>query len=234
MAMLELAGVRSGYGDTPILHDIDLTVDHGEVVGVMGKNGVGKSTLVKTVVGLLSATAGQITIDGTDVTDRDADDRARMGVGYIPQGREVFPKLTVEENLRMGETINADSDNLLYDEVYDYFSILEERASQQGGTLSGGQQQMLAIGRALVGNPDLLVLDEPSEGIQPSIVDQITEDIRAINRDLGTTVLFVEQNLGVVQEMADRCYAMERGRIVDELDEAALADEENIASFLAV
>ncbi|PSP46788.1 ABC transporter ATP-binding protein [Halobacteriales archaeon QH_1_68_42] len=232
--MLELAGVRSGYGDTPILHDIDLTVDHGEVVGVMGKNGVGKSTLVKTVVGLLSATAGQITIDGTDVTDRDADDRARMGVGYIPQGREVFPKLTVEENLRMGETINADSDNLLYDEVYDYFSILEERASQQGGTLSGGQQQMLAIGRALVGNPDLLVLDEPSEGIQPSIVDQITEDIRAINRDLGTTVLFVEQNLGVVQEMADRCYAMERGRIVDELDEAALADEENIASFLAV
>ena len=234
MAMLELAGVRSGYGDTPILHDIDLTVDHGEVVGVMGKNGVGKSTLVKTVVGLLSATAGQITIDGTDVTDRDADDRARMGVGYIPQGREVFPKLTVEENLRMGETINADSDDLLYDEVYDYFSILEERASQQGGTLSGGQQQMLAIGRALVGNPDLLVLDEPSEGIQPSIVDQITEDIRAINRDLGTTVLFVEQNLGVVQEMADRCYAMERGRIVDELDEAALADEENIASFLAV
>ena len=234
MAMLELAGVRSGYGDTPILHDIDLTVDHGEVVGVMGKNGVGKSTLVKTVVGLLSATAGQITIDGTDVTDRDADDRARMGVGYIPQGREVFPKLTVEENLRMGETINADSDDLLYDEVYDYFSILEERASQQGGTLSGGQQQMLAIGRALVGNPDLLVLDEPSEGIQPSIVDQITEDIRAINRDLGTTVLFVEQNLGVVQEMADRCYAMERGRIVDELDEAALANEENIASFLAV
>jgi len=234
VAMLELAGVRSGYGDTPILHDIDLAVDHGEVVGVMGKNGVGKSTLVKTVVGLLSATAGQITIDGTDVTDRDADDRARMGVGYIPQGREVFPKLTVEENLRMGETINADSDDLLYDEVYDYFSILEERASQQGGTLSGGQQQMLAIGRALVGNPDLLVLDEPSEGIQPSIVDQITEDIRAINRDLGTTVLFVEQNLGVVQEMADRCYAMERGRIVDELDEAALADEENIASFLAV
>jgi branched-chain amino acid transport system ATP-binding protein len=232
--MLELAGVRSGYGDTPILHDIDLAVDHGEVVGVMGKNGVGKSTLVKTVVGLLSATAGQITIDGTDVTDRDADDRARMGVGYIPQGREVFPKLTVEENLRMGETINADSDDLLYDEVYDYFSILQERASQQGGTLSGGQQQMLAIGRALVGNPDLLVLDEPSEGIQPSIVDQITEDIRAINRDLGTTVLFVEQNLGVVQEMADRCYAMERGRIIDELDEAALADEENIASFLAV
>ena len=155
-------------------------------------------------------------------------------INNIPQGREVFPKLTVEENLRMGETINADSDNLLYDEVYDYFSILEERASQQGGTLSGGQQQMLAIGRALVGNPDLLVLDEPSEGIQPSIVDQITEDIRAINRDLGTTVLFVEQNLGVVQEMADRCYAMERGRIVDELDEAALADEENIASFLAV
>ena len=234
MAMLELAGVRSGYGDTPILHDIDLTVDHGEVVGVMGKNGVGKSTLVKTVVGLLSATAGQITIDGTDVTDRDADDRARMGVGYIPQGREVFPKLTVEENLRMGETINADSDDLLYDEVYDYFAILEERTSQQGGTLSGDQQQMLAIGRAPVGNPDLLVLDEPSEGIQPSIVDQITEDIRAINRDLGTTVLFVEQNLGVVQEMADRCYAMERGRIVDELDEAALADEENIASFLAV
>ena len=134
----------------------------------------------------------------------------------------------------MGEHVNSDSDVTRYEEVYDLFPVLEERAGQDGGTLSGGQQQMLAIGRALVGDTDLLLLDEPSEGVQPSIVDQISEDIRAINDELGTTVLFVEQNLGVIQTMADRCYAMERGTIVDELTSAEIADEDAIASHLAI
>jgi branched-chain amino acid transport system ATP-binding protein len=233
MTLLELDGVTVGY-DTPVLREIDLAIEAGEIVGVVGKNGVGKTTLMKTVVGLLEPMTGTITYDGRDITGLAADERARSGIGYIPQGRDIFPDLTVEENLRMGEHVNADSDVTRYEEVYDLFPVLEERTGQDGGTLSGGQQQMLAIGRALVGDPDLLLLDEPSEGVQPSIVDQISEDIRAINDELGTTVLFVEQNLGVIQTMADRCYAMERGTIVDELTSAEIADEDAIASHLAI
>jgi branched-chain amino acid transport system ATP-binding protein len=234
MTLLELSDVTAAYGQTPILRDVDLAVEEGEIVGVMGKNGVGKSTLMKTVIGLVAAQSGEVVYDGTDVTDFDADERARLGIGYIPQGRDVFPDLSVEQNIRMGQTINDGSTGYLYDEVYDYFPVLEERATQDAGTLSGGEQQMLAIARALVASPDLLLLDEPSEGIQPSIVDQISEDMRAINEDLGTTILFVEQNLGVIRSMADRCYAMERGEIVDELGANALADESSIAEFLAV
>ncbi|WP_058992121.1 ABC transporter ATP-binding protein [Haloarcula sp. CBA1127] len=232
--MLELDEVSAAYDTTPILRDVDLSVDEGEIVGVMGKNGVGKTTLLKTVMGLLEPSEGTISYDGVDVTDASADERARAGIGYIPQGRDVFPKLTVEQNIRMGETIRSDSDETLYDQIYDYFPVLEERASQEAGTLSGGQQQMLAIGRALVSNPDLLLLDEPSEGIQPSIVDQISQDMQTINDDLGTTILFVEQNLGVIREMADRCYAMERGTVVDELGPSTIADEDAIAEYLAV
>ncbi|KOX94027.1 ABC transporter ATP-binding protein [Haloarcula rubripromontorii] len=232
--MLELDDVSAAYDTTPILRDVDLSVEEGEIVGVMGKNGVGKTTLLKTVMGLLEPSEGTISYDGTDVTHASADERARAGVGYIPQGRDVFPKLTVEQNIKMGETIRSDSDETLYDQIYDYFPVLEERASQEAGTLSGGQQQMLAIGRALVSNPDLLLLDEPSEGIQPSIVDQISQDMQTINDDLGTTILFVEQNLGVIREMADRCYAMERGTVVDELGPSTIADEDAIAEYLAV
>jgi len=232
--MLELDSVTAAYDSTPILRDVDLAVEAGEIVGVMGKNGVGKTTLMKTVMGLLEPSAGTITYDGEDVTAASADERARTGIGYIPQGRDVFPKLTVEQNIRMGESINADSSTTLYEQIYDYFPVLEERAGQQAGTLSGGQQQMLAIARALVSDPDLLLLDEPSEGIQPSIVDQISQDMQTINADLGTTILFVEQNLGVIREMADRCYAMERGEIVDEVGQSTLADEDAIAEYLAV
>ena len=234
MTLLELDDVTAAYDRTPILRDVDLAVGEGEIVGVMGKNGVGKSTLLKTVIGLLEPTSGTVTYAGEDVTAATADERARAGMGYIPQGRDVFPKLTVEQNIEMGTTINADSSARLYDEIYGYFPILEERSDQQAGTLSGGQQQMLAIARALVANPDLLLLDEPSEGIQPSIVDQISTDMRGINEDLGTTILFVEQNLGVIRELADRCYAMERGEIVDEVGPGTLADEDAIAEYLAV
>ncbi|KAA9395826.1 ABC transporter ATP-binding protein [Haloarcula sp. CBA1130] len=232
--MLELDDVSAAYDTTPILRDVDLAVEAGEIVGVMGKNGVGKTTLLKTVMGLLEPSDGTISYNGTDVTRASADERARAGIGYIPQGRDVFPKLTVEQNIKMGETIRSESDETLYDQIYDYFPVLEERASQEAGTLSGGQQQMLAIGRALISNPDLLLLDEPSEGIQPSIVDQISQDMQTINDDLGTTILFVEQNLGVIREMADRCYAMERGTVVDELGPSTIADEDAIAEYLAV
>jgi len=237
----------------------------------MGKNGVGKTTLVKTVMGLLGADEGTVRfkcenvtraeptaserlresvasrVRGSKVGDRIADrlvadggrqvtanQRARRGMGYIPQGRDVFPKLTVEQNLRLGEGVNVEAEKDLYDLVYDYFPILEERKTQKAGTMSGGQQQMLAIGRALVGNPDLLLLDEPSEGIQPSIVEQIGEDMQRINDELGVTILFVEQNLDLVQTMADRCYALDKGTVVDELDSDDLNDKEAVAEYLAV
>jgi branched-chain amino acid transport system ATP-binding protein len=232
--MLTCENLTVGYGDTPILRDVDLTVGEGEIVGIVGKNGAGKTTLMKALIGLLEPMSGTISYDGTDITGWTADRRARNGIGYIPQSRDVFPDLTVEKNLLVAESVNEDAEELLYDTVYEYFPILEERAGQNAGTMSGGQQQMLAIARALVGNPDLLLLDEPSEGIQPSIVEQIQADIPAINESLGTTVLFVEQNLGVIQAMAERCYAIERGTIVDELNADDLTDSDAIADFLAV
>lgn len=229
---LEIAGLSAGYDGTTILRDVSLTVEEGEVVSVMGKNGVGKTTLLKTIIGLLDPQAGTISYDGEDITEHSADERARLGIGYVPQGRDVFPGLTVEENLLIGESVGGEE--TLYDRVYEYFPILEERAAQMADTMSGGQQQMLAIGRALVGDPDLLLVDEPSEGVQPSIVQSITEDLVGINEEFGTTILFVEQNLSVIQGLADRCYAMDKGRIVDELDDRAVQTREELEAYLVV
>lgn len=230
---LTVSNLSAGYDGTPILRDVDCTVEDGEIVGVVGRNGVGKTTLLKSVMGLLEPETGTVEFNGTDVTAESADIHARTGIGYVPQGRDVFPGLSVEQNLLVGENI-GDSEETLYDRVYEYFPILEERADQDAGTMSGGQQQMLAIGRALVGNPDLLLVDEPSEGVQPSIVQSITEDLTRINEELGTTVLFVEQNLSVIQELAERCYAMDHGRMVDELDGEALADRDQLEEYLVV
>ncbi|PCR90448.1 ABC transporter ATP-binding protein [Natrinema ejinorense] len=230
---LEMTTVTAGYEGTPILRDVNCRVAQGEIVGVMGKNGVGKTTLLKTVMGLLEPDSGSVRYRDADLTDRSADARAGLGIGYVPQGRDVFPGLTVEENLLIGENVGS-GDETLYDRVYEYFPILEERATQDAETMSGGQQQMLAIGRALVGDPDLLLVDEPSEGVQPSIVQSITEDLARINEELGTTILFVEQNLSVIQSLADRCYAMDKGRIVNELDDTDIEDREKLAEHLVV
>lgn len=228
--MLAIEDLHASYDSTPVLRGVDLDVGEGEVVGVIGKNGAGKTTLMKSVIGLLEPDSGTIGFDGRDVTGEPADARARRGMGYIPQGRDVFPSLTVEENLRMGETIN-EGRGARYDAVYDYFPILEERRGQKAGTMSGGQQQMLAVGRALVGDPDLLLLDEPSEGVQPSIVSEMSATVGRISADLGTTVLFVEQNLSVIDALAERCYVMEKGRVVEELSRV---ERDAVASHLAV
>ena len=231
--VLELDGVDVSYGNTPILRGIDLSVEAGETVGIMGRNGVGKTTLMKTIIGLLSPTDGTITYQGEEVTGQPADQRAKLGMGYIPQGRDVFPDLTVEQNVRMGTSINEEKTDMI-PKVYEYFPRLDERRGQKAGTMSGGEQQMLAIGRALAGNPDLLLLDEPSEGIQPSIVQQITDDIERMSEELGVTVLFVEQNLQVIRELAERCYVVDNGRITTELGPADLRDQDAVAEYLAV
>jgi len=232
--ILSMDGVHVSYGNTPILRDIDLAIEDGETVGIMGRNGVGKTTLMKTVIGLLMPDEGTITYNGDEVTDLSADRRARLGMGYIPQGRDVFPDLTVHQNITMGLSISEHKSEKLVDDVYDYFPRLDERRDQNAGTMSGGEQQMLAIGRALAGNPDLLLLDEPSEGIQPSIVQDITDDIANINEEFGVTVLFVEQNLQVIRELSERCYVVDSGRIETELDATDLEDVDAVADYLAV
>jgi len=213
-AVLEVAGLRAHYGATPILQGVDLRIGRGEIVSLIGRNGVGKTTTMRCLIGQLRARGGSIRLDGRDVTTLASDARARLGVGYVPQGRDVFPRMTVAENLLVGELVGGRQGRKLLDLVYQYFPRLAERRTQLAGTMSGGEQQQLAIGRALVGNPVLMLLDEPSEGIQPSIVQLICDVLRSIRRDLGTTILFVEQNLDTILDVSERCYVMEKGRVV--------------------
>jgi urea transport system ATP-binding protein len=232
--LLELRDVVAGYGSGDILQGVTLSIGTGEIVATIGRNGVGKSTLMKVIIGLLSARSGTIRFKGTAITNLRADQRAGLGIGYVPQGREVFPELTVEENLLMGEGINEGKAAPRYDLAYEYFPILRERRRQLAGTFSGGQQQMLAIGRALVGRPDLLLLDEPSLGMQPSIIQEIGESLIRLNRDEGLSILLVEQNIGLISHIAQRAYAMNKGRMVASLTRDALQRREVLAEHLAI
>jgi urea transport system ATP-binding protein len=222
--VLEVRGLRSRYGATPILHGIDFTVGAGEIVALIGRNGVGKTTTMRCLIGLLPAAGGSILFNGDDITALSADRRARRGIGYIPQGRHVFPRMTVEENLMIGELIGGSRKSAV-DEVYQYFPILKEKRRQAAGALSGGQQQQLAIGRALVGTPALLLLDEPSEGIQPSIVQLICAVLRTIRDNHGTTILLVEQNMDTILALAERCYVIEKGVTTADIAPGAVSAE---------
>ncbi|MCS3928435.1 branched-chain amino acid transport system ATP-binding protein [Bradyrhizobium elkanii] len=215
--ILDVSELWAGYGATPILQGVTMLVSRGEIVGVIGRNGVGKSTLMRCLIGLLQTWRGTISFMEQDVTKLEADARARAGFGYIPQGRDVFPQMTVEENLQVGELIGGPGGKKLPELVYEYFPRLKERRRQAAGTMSGGEQQQLAIGRALIGNPSLMILDEPSEGIQPSIVQHICEALRSFRNELGTTIIFVEQNLDTILAIAERCYIMEKGKIAQSL-----------------
>jgi urea ABC transporter ATP-binding protein UrtE len=232
-ALLTVEGLRSGYGGKPVLQGVDLSVRDREVTAVIGRNGVGKSTLMKAVIGLLPTTDGTIRFNGSNIGAETPHERARRGIGYVPQGRDVFPRMSVEENLRVGLNISG-ARTADFESVYAYFPILKERRRQAAGTLSGGQQQQLAIGRVLVGQPALLLLDEPSEGIQPSIVQDIARIVVELNQKTGLTVVLVEQNIDMVRAMAQRCYVMDKGRVIAELTAAMLDDSEVVRRYLAV
>ena len=232
--MLTVTDLRSGYAAGDVLQDVAVTVRQREVVGVLGRNGVGKTTLMKTLIGLLPARGGRIVFREEDVTRLGADRRARLGIGYVPQGRGIFPHMTVRDNLRMGGLVNTRTRTLDFDSMFGYFPFLRERLDQRGGTLSGGQQAMLAIARGLIGGPDLLLLDEPSDGVQPSIVHEIGGFIRGLNHERGLTVLIVEQNIDLMQTVATRAYALDKGRVVGAVERDELMDTERVASFLAV
>lgn len=223
--MLEIAGLTSGYGRVTIIRDVNIKVNQGEIVSIIGRNGVGKSTFVKSIIGLLKAQEGQIMFNNTDIVKMESFERARSGIGYVPQGHGVFPNLSVEENLKMGELINVKSKNEDFDVIYTYFPRLKERLKQKAGTLSGGEQAQLSIGRALVGKPTLLLLDEPSEGIQPNIISMIRDIILEINKDLGLTVLFVEQNIDLILKLSERTYAIDKGSIIGEHSGAEISTE---------
>ena len=232
--LLTVHGLRGGYGGTPVLQGVDLDVPTGEIVAVIGRNGVGKTTLLRTLMGLLPASAGTVRLRGVDLGPLAAHRRARLGIGYVPQGRDVLPRMTVEENLRVGERIRGRAAAADYAAVYDLFPILQERRQQRAGTLSGGQQQQLAIGRVLVGRPDLILLDEPSEGIQPNVVQEIGRIAVALNRRTGVTIVLVEQNIDLIRATAGRCYVMDKGRITAELPPEALADRATVRRHLAM
>lgn len=229
--MLELHSVSAGYGGTVVNRDVSISVKSGQVLTLIGRNGVGKTTLARSIIGLQNVSAGQILFDGRDVTGLSARRRARLGIGYVPQGRGIFGALTVEENLRLGQLIGGASKPLEY--AFNLFPILKERRKQQAGTLSGGQQQVLSIGRVLVGSPKLLLLDEPSDGIQPNIVEQIGELCRSLNKE-GLTILLIEQNLDLIIAASGNCVLMEKGTITETLEAAALEDPAVARRALAI
>jgi branched-chain amino acid transport system ATP-binding protein len=231
VSLLEVSNVESGYGDVLVLHGVDLTVADGEMVSIIGPNGAGKSTLLKTVAGLLEARTGTVEFADEDITDTPAEEIIYHGICYVPQTTNVFGNLTVIENLKMGAWALEDAEfEDRVQRVYERFPVLEDRPNQRAETMSGGQQQMLAMGAALMLDPDLLILDEPSAGLAPQLIDDVFEKIRDIN-DSGTAVLMVEQNARRALREADRGVVLEMGQDRFEGTGEELLDSEEIAEL---
>jgi urea transport system ATP-binding protein len=236
--MISIKKVNQHYGGTQILWDLDLDIEPGSRTCIMGRNGVGKSTLLQCMMGLRPITSGEILMDGAPIHNKSAEARAPAGIGYVPQGREIFPLLTVEENLRLGLPIRAqrlgkEEAKEIPQKIFDLFPVLGEMLHRRGGDLSGGQQQQLAIGRALVIEPTVLILDEPNEGIQPNIVKQIGDVILKLNEEEGMTVILVEQKLGFARRIGQSFRLMERGKVVAQDSMDKLSDD-LISKYLAV
>jgi amidase len=221
--ILDISDLRSGYRDVPVLRGVSLQLHEGEAIGIVGHNGMGKTTLLRTIMGLMPATGGRITIDGVDVTNWPAHERSRLGIGYVPQGRGILASLSAHENLRLAWTSDSgETEESAIERVVGLFPKLSRLLDRRGGTLSGGEQQTLALARALVPAPWLLVLDEPSEGIQPSVVQEIASVLSTLRRDNRLSMLIVEQNLELVLDVANRIVLVERGQITRELGAAAV------------
>jgi urea transport system ATP-binding protein len=231
--MLYVSGLHQFYGESHILWDVELKVAPGTVACVMGRNGVGKTTLLRAIMGLLPVASGSVQFDGEELARKPTHLRAAAGLGYVPQGREIFGQLTVEENLQVGLAARRDRVRAIPELVFELFPVLRKMLHRRGGDLSGGQQQQLAIGRALVTNPKLLILDEPTEGIQPNVAHEISEVLRLLNREQKLAILLVEQKLPFARRMADHFFLMEKGRIVVSGEMASL-DEATIDQYLGV
>src|SRR5882672_9305369 len=225
MRVLAVKGLNQFYGGSHTLWDVEPDVPAGSRTCLMGRNGMGKTTLLKCVMGLLAATSGEIRFDGSDLRQMSAEARARLGIGYVPQGREIFSHLTVEENLRVGLGVRKGGPSEIPRRIFELFPVLKSMLRRRGGDLSGGQQQQLAIGRALVLEPTMLILDEPTEGIQPNIVHEIGDVILSLNREAGVTMLLVEQKLPFARRVASEFLILEKGRSVARGPIDALTDD---------
>ena len=223
--MLSIKGLNQFYGESHTLWDVDMEIEKGSCTCLMGRNGVGKTTLLKAIMGSLPLQSGSIMFNGKELANQPVEQRARIGIGYVPQGREIFPQLTVEENLKIGLSARADKSINAKEKVYDMFPVLKEMLSRRGGDLSGGQQQQLAIGRALMLNPTILLLDEPTEGIQPNIVAEIGDVIMRLNEEDNITVLIVEQKLPFSRRVGKQFEILDRGRNVARGEIGELSDE---------
>ena len=233
--MLKVEAINAGYRDSRVLNGVDFEVREGEIHAVLGRNGTGKTTLLRVLMGLIRPVAGRIWFNGREITGQDPYKISNLGLAYVPQGREIYDNFTVEQNLLLGVIGKKGVPFEVPDYLFSYFPILEERLAQQAGSFSGGQQQQLAIARALIGRPRMLLLDEPSEGIQPNIVEQISDTLCAIVREQGTAILLVEQNVEMVLDTATTCLFLENGRIVERCGiEAVRADEKILERHLAV
>jgi urea transport system ATP-binding protein len=231
--MLSVHGLNVSYGDSQVLWDVALQVPPAQVVCLLGRNGVGKTTFLKSLMGLLTPWAGTITFNGKPITSLSPDRRARLGIGYVPQGRDIFPDLTVLENLRVGQVARGEKRGTIPEEIFQLFPVLQTMLSRKGGVLSGGQQQQLAIARTLVTRPALLLLDEPTEGIQPSIILEIEHVIRRLKDTAQISILLIEQYVDFARRLADYVYVMEKGAIVLEgkLQEIPDADVKRYLAF---
>jgi urea transport system ATP-binding protein len=225
MSVLTVQGLNQSYGGAHTLWDVDLSVPAGSRTCLMGRNGMGKTTLLKCIMGLLPATSGEVTFNGTSLLSLPAEHRARLGIGYVPQGREIFSHLTVEENLRVGLGVRKNGPRTIPAQIFELFPVLKQMLNRRGGDLSGGQQQQLAIGRALVLEPTLLILDEPTEGIQPNIVHEIGDILLRLNRETGVALLLVEQKLPFARRVASEFSILEKGRCVASGPIEALSDD---------
>lgn len=229
--MLNIADLRSAYGESEILHGLSLDVPKGQIVAVMGRNGMGKTTLMKTLMGIVPTKSGAVQVDGADVTTLKPHQRVAAGIAYVPQGRMIFSAMTVEENVETGLTVTGEK--TVPADIYELFPVLLEMKSRRGGNLSGGQQQQLAIARALASNPKALLLDEPTEGIQPSIIREMARTLRRIRDERGLTIIVSEQVSSFALDVADRVMVIENGEIVHDAPREGV-DEDKIARFLSV